>query len=299
MGKNTFRIFSLIGVIILLILGVSIKNKLTLISSTKIIQPFSNIKPNLLKQIIFDNGIQKNVIYNKDNVWYIKLNNIEYKADQTRIDNIINSISSIKKDNVVSTNKKKHVEFGIDKQSVTIETNIGKQIIYIGKNYSINKNYLRINNENEVIIGNGFDTVFYPEDYRDLSVNFIQDESKVTNISISQFDIVKLDLEYKNNKWLTKSNTEIKKEKVDFLINDLKTLKASNFITDEQFNNIQSGEYLTINIKENNKEKIANFYTINNNTEQYLLKTNQSNLIFEVASANVQSVNKKEEDLAN
>lgn len=303
MEKNRFRIIFLIGIVISLWIGFIIKDKLQIISSTKEVKPFSGIKTEAVKQVIFNNGIVETVVYKKNNIWNLKKDNTEYLADQDRINKVIDDLINLKKEEVVSTNKKKHFDLGIDKQLISLQIDNQNYKLYIGNNYSLNKNYLRINDENDVFIGTGFDTVFYPEDYRDLSVNFIKDENKITAVIIKEYGAIKLSLELKNKKWITADNKEIKKEKVDFLINDLKTLKASDFTQPDNFDKTTGDKYLSIIIKENNPpaggEKTADFYTIIDNKENYYLKTNQSNIIFKIAAANVQSLNKEEKDYLN
>lgn len=229
-------------------------------------------------------------LYKKNNLWFVKEKKAEFPADQERIQTLINNLVNLKKEEIVSTNKTKHQNFGIGKEKISFKTKDKDLTIFIGKATSLNKTYLRINNQNEVFIGEGFNNAFNPDDYRDLLVHLINEEDKINQLEIDS-DGKKIILEKKGNEWLI-NNKKAKKEKVDFFINDLKMLKADDILTKKI--NLPANYQLQIKLKEKNQEKSARFYP--EEETNYFLKTSNSDLIYQLSAASVTSLKKEEKD---
>ncbi len=290
MQKSNQRFSIIVFLLIAALFSLVLKNNWSKLFPQKTESLFSKIKKNKIIQISLSQNSKKTNLYLKNNHWYLKKNNIEYKADEKRIRDIIDSFISLKKEEVVSKNKNKHSQFGIGKDKISFKTNKKTYTLYIGKPQGLDKNYLRINNSAEVFIAQGFNNVFYPEDFRDLRVKFINQENNITQVIIS-FNGSQIVLKKKKKDWFINKD-KVKKESIDFFLNDLKTLKAEDIVSD---NVIVKQPLLTIKVKENNTEKIAEFFAKNktDDNNNYYLKTSNSSLFFEVSSNSVDNLKKE------
>lgn len=295
MKKLTNKLIKLSVLLVLLIVIFIINNKVTsLFVPKKDLQLFAQLNKNDFSQLNIISATKETILYKKNDQWFLKKDSLEYKADEERVNNIIDNILAFKKEEVVSNNKNKHQELGIGQQLVRFKVKNKTISIYIGKTSGITKNYVRINDENEVYVTEGFTDIFYPDDYRDLSVHFISDENKITSVTIN-YSGKNTILDKKNNDWFT-NDKKLKKERIDFFLNDLKTLKATDIYKDENINNELIEPALIIIAKEGSKEQKADFFT--KDKDKYLLKTSNSNHIFEIASGYVESLKKEEKDFS-
>jgi len=277
--------------IILLIAAVIfiLKNQLPQFLIQKPNQLFSSLKKEQIREMLLTNDkiIQ---LYKKDKLWYFKKDNNEFRADEERINKIVNGIVNLIKGDVVSNNKNKHKELGIDRQKIEVKTKGKSYVFYIGNSSGIAKNYIRIGDENEVFTAEGFDEAFTSDDYRDLLVRLINDETKVTLIDIGYNDILTTLLKQKSD-WKI-GNKTAKKDRVDFFINDLKTLKATDILPKET--NLPAVVPDSIKIKEGSQEKSVEFYQQDENN--YFAKASTSEFIFQIPAAYVASLKKEEKD---
>ncbi len=298
MKKSNQRFSTIIFLLIISLLSLILKNNWSKLFPQKTEKMFPNIRKTNIIQLSLSQNSKKTIIYLKNNHWYLKKNNIEYKADEKRIENLINTFISLKKGEVVSTNKNKYSQFGIGKDKISFKTNKKTYTLYIGKSQGFDKNYLRIDNSTDVFITQGFNNVFYPEDFRDLRVKFIDQENNVTQATII-FNGNQTVLNKKKKDWFI-DKSKVQKESIDFFINDLKTLKAEDIISD---NVIINQPLLTIKIKEKDIDKTAQFFpkpknkTAENNN--YYLKTSNSSLFFEVSSNSVDNLKKDRQYFLN
>ena len=155
----------------------------------------------------------------------------------------------------------------------------------------MSNNFVRIDDENEVFVTSGFEDVFTSEDYRDLEVHLVNDETKITSIEIN-FNDTKTTITKKGVNWKIDDKTA-KKDRVDFFINDLKTLKAKDILPKKQ-NYPTINPELSIKITEADKEKNIGFYP--ENEENYLAIVEKSDFDYLIASAYVASLKKEEKD---
>lgn len=290
------KLIKLFSLLILLTIILLIKDKIIgLLASKKIIQPFLTVGKNEFSQFDIVSSSQETAIYKKSGPWFVKKNTSDFKADEERVNKIINSILAFKKEELVSNNKNKHQEFGINNQQlIKFKVNNKNFSLYIGKTAGITKNYIRLNNENTVYTAEGFTDVFYPDDYRDLSVYFVNDENKITAVTID-FAGKKTILDKKNNDWFL-NGKKLAREKVDFFLNDLKTLKATDILKSDKISSDLVVSDLTISVIENNQERKADFFT--QDKDKYFLRTSNSNDIFEIASDYVEPLKKEEKDFS-
>ncbi|PJB88155.1 hypothetical protein CO083_03245, partial [Candidatus Roizmanbacteria bacterium CG_4_9_14_0_8_um_filter_34_12] len=231
MKKNQQRNFWLgLSTVILLLI---------LIFGNRIILKFKPGSPFLFhfdkKQVVkikIINGSNTTTLQNKNNLWYILKKDTEFLADQARIDQILDTLKTLKKEDIISNNKEKQFEFGINNTSIDLSTKDKSWKLYLGKNYSSSQLYVKTNDSEDVFLASNLSSILYPEDYRDLNLHLINDENKVTQIELDD-NITKLVLLKKKDKWFI-GEKEAKKDRVDFLINDLKTLSANDIIKEKQ-----------------------------------------------------------------
>ena len=289
MKRNRIRLIQLVTLLLIILALLFIKNNLSQFLPKKPDQPFSTLKKEQIRQILLTKD-KTTFLYKKDKVWYVKKGSQEFRADTERINNIIDSFVSLSKNEVISSNKKKHKSLGIDKQKIEIKTNGKTYAIYIGSITGLSKNYIRIGDDNEVFIVEGFAEVFTSEDYRDLIVHLINDETKVTLIEIN-FEDNKTILTKRGNDWKIGDKTA-KKDRVDFFLNDLKTLKANDILPkDTILAQVISGQ---IAVNENANKKSIMIYS--KDEDNYLTKTSESEFVFQIPAAYVASLKKEEKD---
>lgn len=290
MRKNRHRLFTLIILIFVfsffLLFKDVVKNKFF---PEKIDRPFSLISPDKITQVIFKTNSKEETVYKKSNGLFVKKENIEYKADSQRIEQIIINISSIIKGEIISSNIKNHQDLGIDKDKITVKTKDRSYNLYIGQLSGSEKNYVRVDEENDVFTAPGLTAVFSPFDYRDLKVDLISDENKVTEVWIADLQLIK-----KKDKWFI-GNKEIKKDRLDFFLNDLKTLKATDVMPeDPQLGLTGSGAEFQMTITENNK--ITYFQFHKRDQDNYYLKTSKNDFLYLIPNVYVASLKKEEKD---
>jgi len=289
--KNFNRLFTLGGILFLLLLFLFSYEKISkLIEEIKNISPFKTLKQQDIKKIIFEKENKKYEIYKKNNLWYLKEKNIEFKADKEKIEKIIEAIIEIKKEEIISKNKSKHQEFGIGKNKIKIFTQ-NKQInLYVGNNASFNTNYLRLNEENEVFLGKNFDEFLTTTDWRDLKINLIEKEENIEELTLN-YEGKTLFFKKEKNQW-TINQKKAKKDRVDFFINEITTLKANDVLFYENISDINPS--ITLQIKEKNQIKKAYFFE--KDKDNYWLTTSSNHFVYQLSSVYVSSLKKNEED---
>ena len=174
MKRNQKRLIQLLLVLLFLLLLFVIKLQPPQFLTKKPSQPFSTLIKEKINELLITKEITTSLV-KKNKLWYVKKNNDEFPADQEKIGNIINAVIGLKKEEVVSTNKNKHKEFGIDKQKIEIKSEAKKYVIFIGNSNGLDSNYVRLDNENEVFTAGGFTDALSSDDYRDLNVHLIND----------------------------------------------------------------------------------------------------------------------------
>jgi len=141
-------------------------------------------------------------------------------------------------------------------------------------------------------LADNLNDIFSDVDWRDLKVKLINDQEKINSIEINYSSKGKkiILVKEKNNWKINEKNA--KKERVDFFINDLITLKADDIITQENFTLLNPE--ITINVKENNQLKKASIFSID--TNYYLLKIEGNKLIYKIKKIYISSLEKDEDD---
>jgi len=292
MRKKTFNRLLILGTILfLLIFFIFCYQKIKKITDEKkSASPFKTLKKQDIKKMIFEKENKKYEVYKKNNSWYLKENNIEIKADKEKIEKIIEAVTEIKKEEIISKNKNKHQDFGIGKNKIIIFTQKKQISIYVGNNAGFNNNYLRVNEENEVFLGKDFEEFLNTNDWRELKVNLIEKEDNVEEVTLN-YEGKTLVLKKEENEWKV-NQKKAKKDRVDFFINEIFTLKGNDIVPYKSPSDINPS--LTIQIREKNQIKKANFFKKDENN--YWLTISFNNFVYQISSAYVLSLKKNEED---
>ncbi len=225
MEKNTQRLRLLIIIVFFLAAAVFLKNKLPSLTNVGSQLAFPKLNQDTITAIDIRETAGTVTINKRNNQWFVNKNGVDYPADGDRINSILDNLRTLKKGEAVSTNKKNQAGFGIGRQEITLH---GKNnyTLYLGDTTSSDQYYVRIGKNNTVFIAGNLDNILAPADYRDLSIHLVDDENKVKNIKID-YSSKETVLVKNNNQWKV-NNTNAVKEQVDYYINDLKTLKATD-----------------------------------------------------------------------
>lgn len=250
---------------------------------------FSTIQSDEIKEITLYDDANIVFMYKKNNDWYVRQNEKEYKADKARIYELLTSIKELNKNDVISKNKKNRSTFQIGKRKITFKTSKSSHTIYIGKSVDM-KNYFTIDNDNYIYTAEGLENTLIPLDYRDLSLHLIDDINSLSKVVLS-FDNQRLELNQKNSRWFI-DNIEIKKDRIDFFINDLQTLKSDTLYEKETINGHEQA--MKIEIKEGKNVRVAEIFSYDQ--EYYYAKISNSNYIYQIRAAYVQSLKKIKTD---
>lgn len=291
MKKNKKRLFYLL-ILTLLIAAVFIfKNKFNQLFLPSNKRIFTDLKKEQIKEIEISTNEKTFKTYKKENRWVVKSKNEEFNADKEKVNQVIDAFINLEKGEIVSTNKKNFASLGINKQKIVLTAAGKKYTVYIGNSFSLEKNYLKIDNQDEVFIASNFNTLLTLDDFRDLNIYLVSDEKNIQSIEITLFNN-KLMLTKKSSDWEI-NNQKAKKDRVDYFINDLKTLKANDiFPKDTALPTILPE--LSIKIKENNQEKRA--YFIKKDENNYYLQLSDRPTIYQISTAYVSSLKKEEKD---
>lgn len=250
---------------------------------------FSKLKKEAVDKIVLEDNQEKTVLEKKNGIWYTK----DFFADKNRVENLLNSLFELKKEEVVSQNKNKYKDFEVDGRR---KIEIGSYTIYIGKNYSFQKSYFRVDNDpNVYLVSLDLTSFFYPKDFRDLQVYFLEDENQVDEVKFFgegyNLEIKKV----KDNWQIVGSSKKPKKERVDFWLNDIKTLKGNEVFKKEKINLSFYSPSITLTLKEKNKIKKGIFYKIDD--QHYYFYQEGKEYLYQIPAAYVSSLKKEEKDL--
>ena len=268
-----------------------------LIFGNRIIAKFKPTSPFLFlfdkKQIIKINVLNANkkiYLKNKNNQWFVIQDKVEFTADQERINTILDTLKALKKEDIVSNNKEKQFEFGINNIAIEFSTKDEGWKLYLGKNYSSTQLYVKTGDNEDIFLASDLSNILYPEDFRDLNLHLIDDENKLTQIELDD-NVNKLILIKKKDKWYVEDK-EAKKDRVDFLINDLKTLSANDITKEKQ----QLPEFsdFTITLKANKQNILKTFYK--DETNLWVVVSDRD-ITYVISSAYLNGLKKTEKDL--
>lgn len=251
-------------------------------------QKFFSINKDLINKLTIYDNEKKTTVIKKNERWFVD----DFPADEERVEKIIDTILGLKKGEIVSKNKNKYQNFEVEgKRKIEFNGNT----LFVGKNYSFQKSYFRINKDEAVYLANeDLSNLFYPNDFRDLKTKLIDNEDKVNQVSLT-WDNQEINLVKKKDQWELKSGKKAKKDRVDFLINDIKTLKGDDILKKEKVDLANYLIDLSIVVKEESKEKKAAIYQIDK--EKYYFYQEGGQFVYQIPAVHVASLKKEEKDL--
>jgi hypothetical protein len=241
-----------------------------------------------INQLVIVDEKERITVTKKNNRWLIG----DFPADQERIEKIIEVSLGLKKKEAVSRNKNKYTDFEVTGKR---KIELGKDILYIGKTYAFGRSYFRVEGDSNVYVADeDLSNLLYPKDFRDLKLYFISDENKVDRVEIS-WEGEKSSLIKKDGKWLTSANKTAKKDRVDFLINDIKTLKGDDVFEKKKIDLSSYSVDLSLMVSEAGKDRKGFFYK--KNEEKYYFYQEGANYVYQIPATYVASLKKEEKDL--
>lgn len=244
------RLFFLAVAIFVLIILYFLVQKLPFLFAAKKEQALT-LKKEAVTSLVFVQQDKRTTVGKSGGKWRVN----SFPADETRIDGIISTVVSLKKDEYISSNRSKYAIFEVDGKR---KIELGGKTLYIGKEYTFGKSYFRVDKDPNVYVSQeDLSSVFVPADFRDLSVHFITKEENVSMVKREEGK-KELVLTKKNNEWYI-GDKKAKKDRVDFFINDIATLKGEDMAHQDTINLAQFPLTFTVTISEK-KEKKAFLY---------------------------------------
>ena len=296
MSTKTRRQLSALLFALIIVLGISLIKFHVLSWMPHTIFPvFSTIHKSDIISLSIIGEKDVNTLYKKNGEWVVKKNQVDYKADTERIEAVIDSLLSIKKSDLISTNRNQQKDFGIGKQKVTFKTNTETQSVYIGNVTTLSSNFVRLNNENFIYTADGFSSLYYPEDYRDFSLHLISNEEFIT--SLHEFSADTSLFLTKNSEDWSIGQQEAIKEKVNFFLNDIKTLKAAAIEPSTTVDLTVLEKVLSLQLREGVSSKTADVYKIDD--ESYYVKVSDNEYLYKIKPTDLTSLTKSEADFLN
>ncbi len=253
---------------------------------------FPNLNQKTVSDILIKNNGQQYDIYSKNGQWKIKKNGVEYNADPSRIQQILSAFSSFKKNDIVSNNPAKKSDFGIGPESIILQSGTQNYSVFIGKNSGVDTVYVTVDNNPDVFTSDLFTDILSPSDFRDLNPHVIANESNVSKVSIEN-DTNTLTIQNSKGSW-TSGTTPLLKERVDFFLNDIKTLKANDVVPYNTVQDQLATPYLTLVITEHNKTTATKAYE--KDKDNYYVHVENAPLIYEIPAVYITSLNKQLSD---
>ncbi|MBI3619660.1 DUF4340 domain-containing protein [Candidatus Roizmanbacteria bacterium] len=257
---------------------------------------FATVKKENISEVDISQAQKSQRVKKTPQGWYVDADSTRFKADDERITGLLEAFFLLKTDTVVSTNKNKHAELGIDKNIILFKENGHQYLIYIGATAGPDSSYVRIGENNEVFIAKGFSDAYSPLDYRDLRLPIVADETKVQAVRLS-YGIVSLLLRKNKDRWAVDDKDAIR-EHIDFFLNDIKTLRAKD-ITRQNNSAVQLPQPpdLEIDVDESGKNTSAFFYK--SDETKYAATIANLPFVYQLQSAYIESLKKVQKDFTN
>lgn len=291
MNKTTKRFLKLFTALFFLIIVFILITQKSLLFPRRM-EVFPLLKKESINTLIFTEDKNKIMVEKKNNQWMIG----EFPADVARIDQILDMIATLKKDDIASQNKKKYADFGVD-GGKRIE--FDRHVIYVGDTGGASHRYFRVDKDMLIYrTDSDFSTFFSRHDMQDLTTHIILKEDAVERVNFS-WGSTTLDIVKKENEWKVNGKQAVK-ERVDFLINDLKTLKGDEIFKKETIDLTSLPVEINITVKENGKNTESTIYRKDALSKEdiiYYFYQKDSPFIFKIPSSYVASLKKEEKDL--
>lgn len=284
------------GIVFIILLGVLFAiHKLASVQQPEQ-KPFSSVHKEDIISIVISQKETTTSLYKKNTHWYIKVKGEEIRADEDLILPLLDSFISLVKTDPISRNKEKHKELGIENQKIEFKMDKKKFTLFIGDIFGMNSNYVRIDNEDDVYGATGFGAVFQTLDFRDLKAHLIEDESHISAITLTTSSKT-LHLIKKGGDWMIEAK-KAKKDRVDFFLNDLATLKSNDLFSSNDLKVDFSTPSISITVKEkvNASEPAKTMMFVTKDSDSYYALLQGSTFIFQIPTVYVNSLLKEEKD---
>ncbi len=225
--RTTKKILTLLVIVILLGVAYFLRGKSGSLVKKEEKKAFMIDFRKIDKINIFAEG-KRIILVKKEGRWFQEKKGKIFKADEKRVGNLISTAKGLDIQTVISHNPKNFTSLGVNDNK--IEFYQGKKKVgelFVGKAWGVGEDYLRI--RNTVFIGSSFNDIIFPSDFRDLSLHFISSQSKPIGIIIRKGGKT-MSFRKKGDDWVINGKTADRK-KMDYLINDLETLRASDIVS--------------------------------------------------------------------
>lgn len=293
MKQNKNRLLFLTGVLFVIIAGLLLKDTILKYTQKDSEQVFPELNPESVTEIQIQDEEKETQLVKKDGSWIVLENGMEFRADQDRIQTLLTNMQNLEKGDIVSENKEKHKDFGIEKKQIVANQGDKKYTLFIGNSPQLSSAYVRVGDSSEIFIAEGFGNVYTPPDYRDLQIPFVEQEENVQTITVEAQGTT-LSMEKKDDTWYI-GEEEAQREEMSFYVNALRTIRASNILANNPLEGNVLAPTLTIRITENDEEKILQFYPKEETI--YYAKRQDRSIVYEVEQGTVESLTKAREDL--
>lgn len=291
MNKTTKRLIKLFIILFFLVVVFILITQKSLLFPQHM-EVFPLLKKESIRKVIVSEDKNKSAVEKKNTQWMIG----EFPADAVRIDQILDMITTLKKDDIASQNKKKYADFGVDGgKKIEFDTHV----IYVGDGKGGTSYHFRVDTDPIVYrTASDFSSLLTIEDLKDLNTHLINKEDAVEYVNLS-WGSTHLESVKKNNGW-TVNGKKAFKERVDFFINDIKTLKGDEIFKKETIDFATLSVELSIAVKESGKTKESTVYRKDAPSKEdiiYYFYQKDSAFVYKIPSSYVASLKKEEKDM--
>lgn len=249
---------------------------------------FPTLKKENVAKIHIINDALRTEVQKKDGRW----TTTDFPADQGRINTMLNTLLSLKKEEIASKNNKKYDVFEVGgKKKIEINDNI----IYLGKNASLSTSFVRFDKDPIVyIVSADFTDMLVQPDFRDISLHLVTDETKVDSLELV-FNKKKIQLKKQNNEWVLEGGKKAKKDKINSLLQEIKNLKGDDMFKKKDVPQVRHDQSTLLTIVESGKTTKASFSQ--KNTDSFYGYKENAPYVYQVPFSYITSLQKEESDL--
>lgn len=223
--------------------------------------------------------------------WFIEKDGKQFAADQEKILNLLQTLNGLSQETIASINKNKHADFGMGTEVIMVKTVDRERTLFLGKSYGSSARYARLDKDVAVFVGENLQSILINSDYRDLKTHILDDESSLQSLEI-EMNGVKTKLTKNKEEW-TLGDKKLNKGNVNYYINDLKNLTASDII-EANAKVTETNPTLTIRLKTQKQESAIDF--VKYDEKSYTMKSPSYPWLFLIPEVNVASLQKEEKD---
>lgn len=290
MKKNRKRLLVLSFVLIVFLTLFYSKDFILKYTTPKTPSLFSLTNDNTSQFLLTGESLSQKVIKNGGK-WFIEKNGKQFAADPEKMATLIQTLNGLSQETIVSRNKNKHTDFGIGVEIIVVKTIDREQTLHLGKPYGSSARYARLSKEDAVFVGDNLQSILINNDFRDLKTHVLDDDSSLQSMEI-EMNGVKTKL-LKNKDGWTLGEKKLKSGTVNYYINDLKNLTATDII-EANAKITQTNPTLTIRLKTQKQEDEISF--IKYDEKSYAMKSPSYPWLLLIQEVNVASLQKQEKD---